>query len=334
MGVPSKNLKEAMSDPNSYAINTSTLPVYVLPPEQYTQINQGQSVVYANANTTFQPLQTYPPQQQVFVTNPGDYGAPPPQYNPVQTVPTHVTTQGGPNPTRELEISIASRDSVPSMCDCISGAFSLYGKYCCHFFGWTILGLGFMTGLIISALMPVLLMLKDGKVHHPNPVMYLVQIIISLVLVPFGASISYATLQMIRTEDAGTKGADWIYTFKPHMWLGLIVLQFLMNLIVGFGMLLLIIPGIYLAVGLCLSQLLYLEFHNRGLGVMQCMTLSRQVVGKNWCWWFGFLLTIGLISIIPFLFPVSMIALALAFRESVGLFETHDSGSFSLGNSL
>jgi len=296
-----------------------------LPPEQYTQQFGPQPTFDSPQPFIHQPF-VQPIGGQVFLTNQPIEGqssfypnSPPPQYT--QTVTQSVT------PTKALENSILARDIIPSMSDCIGGAFRLFGRYCGFYVLWSLLSLLAMGGMI--ALIVV------GAENGMKPVIYsMSQVAFSLIMLPYCAGLYYATLQVIRSDTAVMSVGFWGYAFSPLIFIHLWCLQLVSSVFICLGLLLFIFPGIYLAVCLSLSQLMFLEFGKHGLGVVECINLSRAIVSRNWCWWFGFFIVIGLISIIPFMLPISMIALTLAFRDAVGLFETHDISSYGITNTL
>ncbi|NTW53478.1 MAG: hypothetical protein HGB15_01670 [Chlorobaculum sp.] len=96
------------------------------------------------------------------------------------------------------------------------------------------------------------------------------------------------------------------------------------GLIVSVG-LLLIIPGIYLAVGYMLTTFLIIDHH---MEFWQAMETSRKIVTKNWFAFFVFALVLFLVNLLGMLalglgllvtIPVTSCAAAIAYKEIVGL---------------
>jgi len=307
-----------MSDPNSYALPTSTIPVYVLPPEQYTQqfgvgspqgVPQPTSVQYVPVSYPPGAVQTFPQP----IEAPGIYTQPPPQYaETVQRAPN--------NSLSPLEGSILARETLPSVCTCISAAFTLFGKHLLQYILWMVAFYCLFGGWI------AFLALGNYRLIVPAEILF------QLLLVPILGSLYHATLQACRSDNAEVTIHHFLYAFSPMICVQLLGVNLVAGLITAFGLLLLIAPGIYVAVCFAFSQLLFLEYGKHGISWSQSIWLSKSIISKNWCFWFGFLLVLGLLSCVPFLQPVALIALVLGFREAVGLIEEHDQGSFGMNN--
>jgi hypothetical protein len=107
---------------------------------------------------------------------------------------------------------------------------------------------------------------------------------------------------------------------------------FLAGLVVGFlvsiGMVLLVIPGIYLAVGYMFTPFFIIDYR---MEFWQAMETSRKIISKNWLTFFGFglaLFALNLVGLLAFgvgllvTFPVSACAAAIAYKEVIGLYST------------
>ena len=107
---------------------------------------------------------------------------------------------------------------------------------------------------------------------------------------------------------------------------------FLAGLAVGFlvsiGMVLLIIPGIYLAVGYMFTPFLVIDYR---MEFWQAMETSRKIISKNWFTFFVFSLALFALNLVGLLafgvgllvtFPVSACAAAIAYKEVIGLYST------------
>lgn len=88
---------------------------------------------------------------------------------------------------------------------------------------------------------------------------------------------------------------------------------------------LLIIPGIYLAIGYMLTTFLIIDHR---MEFWQAMETSRKIVTKNWFAFFVFAIVLALINVLGTLAlgvgllvsaPVSACAAAIAYKEIVGL---------------
>jgi len=114
-----------------------------------------------------------------------------------------------------------------------------------------------------------------------------------------------------------------IYLFFPTLALGI-----LYSLLVTVGLFLCIIPGLYFMVAYSLSLMIYIEYRQEGLGLIDSMNVSRHVVSKNFWEITGFLLAQLLIVIVGCLafgigffigYPVASMMSAFAIRDIVGL---------------
>jgi len=102
-------------------------------------------------------------------------------------------------------------------------------------------------------------------------------------------------------------------------------------LAVSLGLFLLIIPGIYLMVALGFSWALYIEYHHEGLGIFEAMSVSRKMVTRHWCTFFGLSILCFFVYILGLMFfivgilvaiPVVQLTLTFAFRDMFGFSET------------
>lgn len=100
------------------------------------------------------------------------------------------------------------------------------------------------------------------------------------------------------------------------------------GLIVSVGFMLLIIPGIYLAVGYMLTTFLIIDHR---MEFWQAMETSRKIITKEWLAFFVFALVLFLVNLLGLLAfgvgllitaPVTSCAAAIAYQEIVGLHST------------
>jgi uncharacterized membrane protein len=96
------------------------------------------------------------------------------------------------------------------------------------------------------------------------------------------------------------------------------------QLLAGFATLLLILPGIYLAVAYIFATL-FVTFHK--MDFWPAMEASRRVISKKWFSMFGFVLVLGLINLggaivlgigMLVTIPITLCAIYVAFEEIVG----------------
>jgi uncharacterized membrane protein len=110
-------------------------------------------------------------------------------------------------------------------------------------------------------------------------------------------------------------------------WLSLVIAMVLQTILMSIGFLLLIIPGIYLAIGYGLTFPLIME---KGLGPWEAMEASRKAIHHSWFQIFGIYLLVGLIvglSAIPlgigliWTIPMAAIAVGVVYRIVFGVEE-------------
>jgi len=147
--------------------------------------------------------------------------------------------------------------------------------------------------------------------------------IFSLCLFP---GLLIAGLHQIRpsTQFNGFYFLHGFYYFFPIFGISL-----LYALAVFFGLFLLIVPGIWLAVVLSFSTLVYVEHHDKhnGIGIWASLSISRKVASKQFCSLFLFFLVIlflnlvGAFTILGILIslPVTTLAMIVGFRHMFGL---------------
>ena len=96
--------------------------------------------------------------------------------------------------------------------------------------------------------------------------------------------------------------------------------------LVGAGLMLLLIPGIYLAVSYLFATFFIIDYR---MEFWQALETSRKIISKNWFAFFGFsfaLFAINLLGMLAFgvgllvTIPVTACAAAIAYKEIVGLY--------------
>jgi len=155
--------------------------------------------------------------------------------------------------------------------------------------------------------------------------------------VPLVGGLYVATFNLIRTTTTGTiQVRDFLQGFIKI--LPILAIHLLQILIIGAGFLALIIPGIYAAVVLSFPHHIYMEFHDEGIGIIDSLHISYNVVHKKF--WKMFLFNLALYGIIILgglalgigvvvAVPVAFIASCIAFRDIFGLKDHHQ---YSLTN--
>jgi hypothetical protein len=136
----------------------------------------------------------------------------------------------------------------------------------------------------------------------------------------FGGLFKYY-LKLIRGEGAAV--GDAFSGFGPALG-QLVLLGLVQGILIDLGLLLCIIPGIYLSVSWYFAMPLVID---RNLGFWEAMELSRKVVFKHWFLIFAFLLVNGLVSVcggiaccigILVSMPIGFVALMYAYEDIFG----------------
>ncbi len=160
------------------------------------------------------------------------------------------------------------------------------------------------------------------------------QILSSIVGIILGAGVYYAYLKFYREGDASID--DIFFPMKQNAG-ELAIMAVIKSIFLFIGFILLVLPGIYLAVSYIFAELLIVD---KNLTAWEALETSRKRVTKNWFVYFAFLLIllfINIIGLIPLglgLFvtvPVSIMAITLAYvaefctDAEVGNGESHSS---------
>jgi hypothetical protein len=138
--------------------------------------------------------------------------------------------------------------------------------------------------------------------------------------------VGFAIAAFKRLNGQEIQFADFFRGF--NYFLPLFLAGLAIGLLVTVGLVLLILPGIYLAVAYTFTMLLVIDYR---MEFWQAMETSRQIVTKQWAsiFWFGIVLCllnllgalalgVGLLVTIP----VSSCALAVAYKDIVGLYSS------------
>lgn len=144
---------------------------------------------------------------------------------------------------------------------------------------------------------------------------------VSLVTAPLYAG--YFVYVFMIFEGREVRFSDFFRGF--NYFLPLVLAGFVAGFLVLLGLLLLVIPGVYLAVGYFFVTMLIVDY---GMDFWQAMETSRKIVTKNWFSVFVFTLVLfalnllgGLLLFVGLLVtvPLSFCAAAIAYRDIVGL---------------
>lgn len=145
-------------------------------------------------------------------------------------------------------------------------------------------------------------------------------VIIAAASAPLGAGMMMIGVKIARDEQVS--GTEVFAHFDKILPLAVAIV--LMYVLVALGFLLLIIPGIYLAIGYIMILPLIVD---KNLGPWQALELSRKAVTKHWFPVFGFMIVMGLLYFAGFLalvigliwaIPTLSIAYGILYRNMFG----------------
>lgn len=166
----------------------------------------------------------------------------------------------------------ASSPAAPALFDRPLDIMSCYER------SWALLKANFwpMVGvtIVMSVLYGVLLYGQRNGLYFLSPLFNAV----------ISGGFSYYFLLKIRAQPA-TLGDAFMGFKKPFVTL--VVVGLLGSLLITVGLICLILPGIYLAVGYGFASLLAID---QGLGFWEAMEKSRRIITRNWWRIFGLLL--------------------------------------------
>jgi hypothetical protein len=151
-----------------------------------------------------------------------------------------------------------------------------------------------------------------------------VGIILSLFVGPIWTGLSFMSVKMVRGEPVSLN--DAFAGFGPQ-FLALTLCGIVYQILVGIGLVLLIIPGIYLGVSWTFPFLLIID---RNVPFWQAMEQSRKTVGRRWFWFLGawifvvvllvlgaFACLVGLLVALPFVYNLFAVVYNRLFPKTL-----------------
>jgi len=180
--------------------------------------------------------------------------------------------------------------------------------------------IGFVLGLFIGGDAPA----PDAAAHMSTPGENLAETLANLLTLPLGVGLMFLGVAVASGREANpTSVFSWYDKF-----LKLVLTWILMAIMVLIGTLLLVLPGIYLAVSYQLALPLVAD---KGLGPWEAMETSRKIVSKKWFTFFGLGLVAGLATAgsvlllgIPLIWvlPACLIGIGVIYRNAIGVEST------------
>lgn len=149
----------------------------------------------------------------------------------------------------------------------------------------------------------------------------LLQLINTFVTVPMGAGVFMMSLKHA-TGGTATVNETLAYFGKALPMLGLVVLAYIL---IAIGLLLLILPGIYL--GVCFYMAIPL-MADKNMGIVEALKVSRQAIHHQFFPMLGLILLSSLVVVLGLLafgigliwaLPMASLMLAIAYRNMFGI---------------
>ncbi|AQA19080.1 hypothetical protein BST95_13345 [Halioglobus japonicus] len=180
------------------------------------------------------------------------------------------------------------------------------------------MGLAFLMGVFFGLLDGA----GSGEVPDPgSPVKFIGDLVTTLVLTPMAIGLCFIGVAIARGYTPNPKSIFAWYDQTLKVFL----LAILMNLLIVLGLLLLVLPGIYLAVSYQIALPLMVD---KKMGLWEALESSRKIIGHHWFAVFGYDLVFLLIVAgsmmllgIPFIWtvPMMLIAYGILYRNLVGV---------------
>lgn len=210
---------------------------------------------------------------------------------------------------------LTERDYEVKIGDYFSRGWDIFKQYAWAFIAFTLVTV-LITGLL-AVILPSPLGMRTGG-DNPLGGSNIVANILSPVL---GVGYYFVAFQIARGRSYGF--GDFFNGFKKFLPVFLTAL--VSSVLIGLGFILLILPGIYLAVSYLFAQLFVVD---KNLNFWSAMETSRKVITKKWFSFFGLILLLALLNILGAIIlgigllvtiPLSACVIAAAYEDVVGL---------------
>jgi hypothetical protein len=263
----------------------------------------GQTVACAEGTDAWKPLSAFP--EFGFTANPPTPGI-----------------ANAHNSTPLTEEELLSRDYSLDIGEAVSRSWELVKA---NF--WPVIGISFVNSLAMNGVNQLVgLISRPGlnqmiQTQQFSPAATALLIGTTIITMPlttvFMAGLFRYYLKLIRGQDATIGDAFSGFT---DGFAQLALLGFVQGILVLIGIVLCVIPGIYLATAWYFSIFLVAD---RRMNFWSAMELSRKVVSKHWFMVFGFMLVMGLLAACGIIaccvgilvsVPVAFMALAIAYE--------------------
>jgi len=271
----------------------------------------GQTMVCAEGSNDWKPLSQFP--EFGFTANPPTPGYPGGFGSSANTAPL-------------TEEEILARDYSLDIGECVTKSWEIVKA---NF--WPVVGITFVWWLAVEVVTQLIgLISRPGidnmmQTHQFSAGATALFIGTTIITMPitsvFMGGLFRYYLKLIRGQEAGIGDAFSGFTdgFVP-----LAILGFVQGTLVLIGLVLCIVPGIYLAIAWYFATLLVVD---RGIDFWSAMELSRKMVSRHWFTVFGIMLLLGLLAAAGLIaccvgmfvsMPVAFMALTLVYETIFG----------------
>lgn len=160
-----------------------------------------------------------------------------------------------------------------------------------------------------------------GELQPPTLIGLIGQVVSAIVLLPMGVGLAYIGVALAREESPNPKS---LFSWYDNTW-KLLIMSVLMNLLVLIGLLLFVVPGIYLIVSYQIALPLAVD---KKLGPWEALEASRKVIGHNWFLVFGLDIVAALVIAVSMLLfgipaiwtvPALLIGFGILYNRMVGI---------------
>jgi uncharacterized membrane protein len=214
----------------------------------------------------------------------------------------------------DFSADLTSRDYEVKIGDYFSRGWEIFKQYAWGFILFTFL-IGALSVIVSILPSPLGSGGSDGgSIGLGNIVLFFIGPIL-------GVGSYFVAFQIARNRPYGF--GDFFNGFNK--FLPIFLTYFVSAILIGFGFILLILPGIYLAVAYMFAQLFVID---KNLEFWSAMETSRKLVTKKWFSFFGLVLLLGLLNILGAILlgigllvtiPLSSCVVAAAYEDIVGL---------------
>ena len=183
----------------------------------------------------------------------------------------------------------------------------------------------FLAGIIYGVIyvivtqLTLFLMVSSGT---SDPVMVnIVSQIFNILLAPLMIGI---TMMGIRRSVSKDISFSQMFEYYSKL-IAIVLMYFATTILVIIGLVLLVIPGLYLSIGYAFAMVLMID---KDMGIWEAMETSRKAVTKHWFKIFGFFFVLGLIMIVSAIplgigliwtMPLLLIGYGVLYRNIFGV---------------